>query len=531
MMRAVFVTNDRNEMKVRTALLAALLLSGCQNLSHQDDRALTAIEPIKSPQVNKKANKKHASRFVFGDEQLDEMEDTDNLWVRISDDMQLDTPDNPRIRKQREWLLRNDKHLATIASRAEPYLYLMVEEIERRELPMELITVPMIESMFNPRARSRSNAVGLWQFVPATGRNFGLRHDNWYDGRRDVLASTNAALDYLEYLNRFFDGDWLQTLAAYNAGEGRVRNAIVRNQRAGRPTDYWSLDLPRETQMYVPKILAMADMLSNADKYNIKLPVLANQPKLRVVETGSQIDLNVAAQLAGLRVSHLKEVNPALSRGVMSPRGPYRLLVPVEYADTLELALADLPKSERIRTRSYQVVSGDTLSRIAQNHGVSVSELKLANNLRSNNLRRGQQLVIPLGGKAVVSSQPTVASKPQQLASRASTSKNKVSYKVRSGDTLWSISKIHGVSHNELAKWNGLNAKSALKPGMDLVVYPKQGKSNKSVVYQVRRGDSLSSIAARFQVAINDVMRWNQLDKGDYLKPGQELTLFVNNNS
>lgn len=252
---------------------------------------------------------------------------------------------------------------------------------------------------------------------------------------------------------------------------------------------------------------------------------------MRVVETGSQIDLNVAAQLAGLRVSHLKEVNPALSRGVMSPRGPYRLLVPVEYADTLELALADLPKSERIRTRSYQVVSGDTLSRIAQNHGVSVSELKLANNLRSNNLRRGQQLVIPLGGKAVVSSQPTVASKPQQLASRASTSKNKVSYKVRSGDTLWSISKIHGVSHNELAKWNGLNAKSALKPGMNLVVYPKQGKSNKSVVYQVRRGDSLSSIAARFQVAINDVMRWNQLDKGDYLKPGQELTLFVNNNS
>ncbi|MFM4873256.1 LysM peptidoglycan-binding domain-containing protein [Aeromonas veronii] len=517
-------------MKVRTALLAALLLSGCQNLSHQDDRALTAIEPIKSPQVNKKAHKKHSSRFLFGDEQLDEMEDTDNLWVRISDDMQLETPDNARIRQQREWLLRNDKHLATIASRAEPYLYLMVEEIERRELPMELITVPMIESMFDPHARSRSNAVGLWQFVPATGRNFGLRHDNWYDGRRDVLASTNAALDYLEYLNRFFDGDWLQTLAAYNAGEGRVRNAIQRNQRAGKPTDYWSLDLPRETRMYVPKILAMADMISNADKYNIQLPVLANEPKLRVVETGSQIDLNVAAQLAGLRTSQLKEVNPALSRGVMSPRGPYRLLVPVEYADTLELALADLPKNERIRTRSYQVTSGDTLSRIAQNHGVSVNELKLANNLRSNNLRRGQQLVIPTHGQ--ISSKPSSASKPQQLASRGNSQKAKVSYKVRSGDNLWSISQAHGVSHEELAKWNGLNAKSALKPGMKLVVYPKQGKkSDKSMVYQVRRGDSISSIAARFQVAINDVMRWNQLDKGDYLKPGQELTLFVKNNS
>ncbi len=516
-------------MKVRTALLAALLLSGCQNLSHQDDLGANGNRADQVPQVKKKAHKKHSSHFLFGDEQLDEMEDTDNLWVRISDDMQLETPDNARIRQQREWLLRNDKHLATIASRAEPYLYLMVEEIERRELPMELITVPMIESMFDPHAQSRSNAVGLWQFVPATGKNFGLRHDNWYDGRRDVLASTNAALDYLEYLNRFFDGDWLQTLAAYNAGEGRVRNAIQRNQRAGKPTDYWSLDLPRETRMYVPKILAMADMISNADKYNVTLPVLANEPKLRVVETGSQLDLNVAAQLAGLRTSELKEVNPALSRGVMSPRGPYRLLVPIEYADTLELALTDLPKRERIRTRSYQVTSGDTLSRIAQNHGVSVSELKLANNLRSNSLRRGQQLVIPTHGQ--VSSKASTASKPQQLASRGR-QKAKVSYKVRSGDNLWSISQAHGVSHAELAKWNGLNAKSALKPGMKLVVYPKQGKKNdKSMVYQVRRGDSISSIAARFQVAINDVMRWNQLDKGDYLKPGQELTLFVKNNS
>ncbi|HDZ8833492.1 LysM peptidoglycan-binding domain-containing protein [Aeromonas dhakensis] len=515
-------------MKVRTALLAALFLSGCQNLSHQDDRALTAIEPIKSPQVNKKAYKKHSARFLFGDEQIDELDDTDNLWVRISDDMQFDPQENDRVRQQRDWLLRNDKHLATIASRAEPYLYLMVEEIERRELPMELITIPMIESMFDPHARSRSNAVGLWQFVPATGKNFGLRHDNWYDGRRDVLASTNAALDYLEYLNRFFDGDWLQTLAAYNAGEGRVRNAIIRNQKAGRPTDYWSLDLPRETRMYVPKILAMADMIRNADKYNVTLPVLANKPQLRVVNTGGQIDLNVAAQLAGLRPAQLKEVNPALTRWSTSPKGPYRLLVPVEYADTLELALADLPQSERIRTRPYQVTSGDTLSRIAQNHGVSVQQIKLANNLRSNNLRRGQTLMIPTSGSKPVVSQ-NVQSKPQQLASRGS---GKIQYKVRAGDNLWSISQAHGVTHDELAKWNGLNAKSALKPGMKLVVWPKQGKGgNKSMVYQVRRGDSLSSIAARFQVAVMDVMRWNQLGKSDYLKPGQELTLFVKNNS
>lgn len=519
-------------MKLRTALLATLLLSGCQNLNHQDDRALTANEPIKSPQVSKKLHKKHASGSFFSDDQLDEVQDTDNLWARISDDMQLDFQDNQRIGQQRAAILRSDNHMATIASRAEPYLYLIVEEIERRGLPMELVTIPMIESMFDPHARSSSNAVGLWQFVPQTGRNFGLRHDNWYDGRRDVIASTNAALDYFEYLNRFFDGDWLQTIAAYNAGEGRVRNAILRNQKRGRPTDFWSLDLPRETRMYVPKVLAMADVISNPDKYNISLPMLANEPKLRVVKTEGQIDLHVAAQLAGLRPADLKEVNPALTRWTTSPRGSYRLLVPVEYADSLELALADLPQRERVPTRSYQVTSGDTLSRIAMQNGVSVNQLKMANNLRGNSLRRGQTLFIPTDGKpmATATAQKAAASKPTRLA--ANTAGNKLQYKVRSGDTLWNISRAHGVTHNDLAKWNGLNAKSALKPGMRLVIWPKGAKGrDKSMVYQVRRGDSLSAIAARFQVAVVDVMRWNQLDKSGYLKPGQELTLFVDNNS
>ena len=258
-------------MKVRTALLAALLLSGCQNLSHQDDRALTAIEPIKSPQVSKKTYKKQSARFLFGDEQIEELDDTDNLWVRISDDMQFDPQENDRVRQQRDWLLRNDKHLATIASRAEPYLYLMVEEIERRELPMELITIPMIESMFDPHARSRSNAVGLWQFIPSTGRNFNLRQTNWYDGRRDVMASTDAAISYLSRLKEMFNGDWLLALASYNAGEGRVSRAIERNQKLGLPTDYWNLTLPKETQNYVPKLLALSQVILTPEAYGVSL--------------------------------------------------------------------------------------------------------------------------------------------------------------------------------------------------------------------------------------------------------------------
>ncbi|MGY3926344.1 lytic transglycosylase [Aeromonas simiae] len=512
-------------MKVRTALLAALFLSGCQNLSHQDDRALAAIEPSKSPQVNKKAHKRHPAPSLFGDDQLDAAEESDDLWVRISNDMQLDVPDNDRVRRQRAAILRSDSHMATIASRAEPYLYLMVEEIERRGLPMELVTIPMIESMFDPTARSRSNAVGLWQFVPQTGRNFGLRHDRWYDGRKDVLASTRAALDYLEYLNRFFDGDWLNTMAAYNAGEGRVRNAIVRNQKRGRPTDYWSLDLPRETLQYVPKILAMADVISNMDQYGVSMPALANEPKLRAVEIEGQLDIATAANLAGVRASQLKELNPALVRGVTSPSGPHRLLVPVEYADALELALADLPRNNRVTGRDYRVNRGDTLSLIASRHGVSVNELKMANNLSGHALRTGQSLRIP--GSGVSSGQAFTDAEPA-VAKRSRPATNVAQYTVKSGDTLWSISRKHGISQQSLLKWNGLSAKATIKPGSRLIVSGKSATaSSSSVSYQVRRGDSLSSIAAKFQVAVVDVVRWNQLDRRNHLQPGQTLTLFI----
>ncbi|MHA7000900.1 LysM peptidoglycan-binding domain-containing protein [Aeromonas schubertii] len=508
-------------MKVRTALLAALFLSGCQNLSNQDDRALTAIEPIKSPQVSKKTHKRYASGVWLNDDQLESVAGSDDLWVRISEDMQLEVPDNDRVRRQRTSILRNERHMATIASRAEPYLYLMVEEIERRGLPMELVVIPMIESTFDPTARSRSNAVGLWQFVPQTGRNFGLAHDRWYDGRKDVVASTRAALDYLEYLNRFFDGDWLNTMAAYNAGEGRVRNAIVRNQKRGQSTDYWSLDLPRETAQYVPKILAMADVISNSERYGLSLPNLANEPKLRAIDVGGQIDIATAANLVGMRQSQLKELNPALVRGVTSPRGPHRIMVPVEYADSLELALADLPRNERVKGRSYQVERGDTLSLIASRHGVSVSELKMANNLRGNSLRAGQTLHLPAGavdsGRTLASREPV--SKPASAVTR---------YTVKAGDTLWEISRKHGVPQKSLMQWNGLSARATLKPGAKLVIKGKSG--NGSVSYQVRRGDSLSSIAAKFQVAVVDVMRWNQLNKRSYLQPGQTLTLFVGDN-
>ncbi|MGL5949287.1 MAG: transglycosylase SLT domain-containing protein [Aeromonas sp.] len=400
-------------MKLRLSLLAALVLTGCQQMNHAERVGSGAASAShlrsgshKLPAQMTYVNPAFLAKPTTAGEQMSHA-DKENLWQRISDDMQLGMPSNALIAAQRKRVLRSNRHLATIASRAEPYLYLMVEEIERRGLPMELITVPMIESMFDPRARSQANAVGLWQFMPKTGKSFGLNQTGHYDGRQDVLASTQAALDYLEYLNRMFNGDWLHTLAAYNGGEGRILRAIKRNRRLGKSTDYWSLDLPGETRQYVPKILAMADVLSNAEKYGVRLPHLANQPKLKVITIYGQHDIRAAARSAGLNFQNIKRVNPGL-KGNLSPRNrSYQLLVPPSKVAPLEEQLARMfavvrssmtaAKVPAVTARSApsQFACANTLTAIAQKYGVSEEALMAANNLTPDSLCFGKRFVIP----------------------------------------------------------------------------------------------------------------------------------------
>jgi len=345
-------------------------------------------------------------------------------------------------------------------------MYWITEQIKKRNMPMELVLLPIVESAFDPKATSSANAAGLWQIVPQTGRNYGLKQNQWYDGRRDVVASTTAALDMMQRLNKMFDGDWLLTVAAYNSGEGRVMQAVKTNKAKGRPTDFWSLALPRETSIYVPKMLALSDILKHSKKYGISLPTPSKDRALARVEVGQQMQLTQAAEMAGMSLTKLKSYNTGYKQNVTAPNGPHYIVLPKSHATQLTDSLAD----------------GDI---------AAVQKTQLASNA-------------PSGAK---------------------------SYKVRSGDSLSGIAARLNVKTRDLQRWNNLRSAGALKVGQTLQVADNSVSSvssnGGSITYQVRKGDSLSSIAKRHGVNIKDVMRWNA--GADNLQPGNKLTLFVSN--
>jgi membrane-bound lytic murein transglycosylase D len=255
-----------------------------------------------------------------------------DLWERLRSGMGLGIAHHWRIDRQVRQLASNASYLEQLSRRAQPYLHLILGEIERRGLPTELALLPEVESGYNPKAMSPKAASGMWQFIPDTGREFGLEQNAWYDGRNDIIASTAAALDYLQRLHLQFEGDWALALAGYNAGERLVATAQRKNRGVGKPTDFWALDLPSETAHYVPKLLAIAELVEHPAHHRMRLPAVENSPRLRVLEMGRQTDLARAAKLTGVRLADLRRLNSGLKRGKTLPAGPHRLLVPVTSA-------------------------------------------------------------------------------------------------------------------------------------------------------------------------------------------------------
>lgn len=308
--------------------------------------------------------------------------------------LELDLQDT-RIARELNWLVDNPEHLTTVSNRALPYYHYILEQVLERDMPAEVALIPFIESGYNPFAVSSARAAGPWQFIPGTARNFGLESNWWYDGRRDIVASTDAALNYLTKLNSMFDGDWLLTFAAYNAGEGNVMRAMRRNNNANQSADYWSLRLPGETMRYVPKLLATAKMIRDADSMGVELEAIPAEPYFIEVETGGQLDLSQAAEMAEIDLDELKRLNPGFNRWATAPEGPHRLLVPVEQADQFQNALIILPTEQRVNYEHYIISSGDTLGAIAHRYGTTVSALQQANKLTNTNIRVGQTLLVP----------------------------------------------------------------------------------------------------------------------------------------
>ncbi|WP_321347739.1 LysM peptidoglycan-binding domain-containing protein [Halopseudomonas oceani] len=445
------------------------------------------------------------------------------LWGRIRAGFRLDPAaiDNPRIDQQRIVFASQSRYFELTSARAQRYLFYVVEQLESRDMPQELALLPFIESAYNPQAISSAQAAGLWQFIPSTGRNFSLRQDWWYDGRRDVTASTQAALDYLSLLNEYFDGDWLLALAAYNCGEGCVGRAIKRNEALGLPTDYWNLQLPRETMNYVPKLLALAQIVDSPTAYGTVLPSLANEPYFAEVTLDQQIDLRKVAELADVSTDELLSLNPAFNQRVTAPNAEYQLLIPVDRLDQFTEALAELPADQRINYQHYRVRSGDTLSQIARRHQLTVSAIRDVNDINGSLLRVGQTLMLPQFSDA-----PASTSTEQAIASS-----NQRSYRVQAGDNLWNIARAHGTTVDRIKRDNNLQS-NALTVGHTLMLASNAasqrndaGNDGRRVAYTVKSGDSLYTIAQRFNVQVEKIRDWNQV--GRYLQPGQQLTLFV----
>lgn len=457
-----------------------------------------------------------------------------DLFERIREGFALTDVERGEIDTELNWYASHPSYLDRTFKRGERYLYHIVKELEARKMPLELALLPVVESAFNPVAYSRARASGLWQFIPATGKRYGLKQNWYYDGRRDVVAATGAALDYLQFLAAEFDGDWLLAVAAYNCGEMNVARAIARNKAAGKPTDFFSLSLPRETRAYVPKLLAMRRIVDNPASHGLAFAPIADQPYFAKVDVAGQIDLNVAAELADLSKDELLALNPAFNHWVTDPDGPFHLLVPIDREARLRTAIAALPEEKRVRVVYHRVHRGDTLGGIAAKYGVSVAELKATNRMRGTLIHPGQDLLVKAaprdpGQNAANDGIVRTAAVDRPATNRRTKSK----HVVRQGDSLWGIARQYGVSLDQLTARNELDSGSTLSvgqvlylPGETATLAATNPQAVSPRTYVVKRGDTLSRIASRFRVNIADLLGWNRLKSTSVIKPGQRLVMY-----
>ena len=470
-----------------------------------------------------------------------------NLWDHVREGFGLSGYEHPLVDVQLNWYVKNQSYINRVTDRASPYLYFILNELNNRHIPTEIALLPIVESAYQPFAFSAGRAAGIWQFIPPTAQHYQLIQNWWYDGRRDIFASTLAALDFLQDLNTAFDGDWLLALAAYNSGRGTVSRAIKQNTLEGKPAKFWDLDLPQETRDYVPKLLAISALVADPEYYHIKLKPLPYMPYFVRINVQAQIDLAKAAELAEISIEELYRLNPAFNRWATAPEGPHYLLIPYENAELFRSNLENYKPEDRIQWKRYIVQKNEPLRLIAMNNGTTVDTLRRINKLESNQLPAGKNLVIPITPKGLSNYLTSLES--NKLDAQLTTNpKQKLEHTVEDGETLWGISQEYNISLSKLAAWNNMDMDDVLIKGKKLVIWANNDMEEndlldalipttfaalpthtvtRQVKYRVRDGDSLATISQKFNVTVNQLISWNHLPKGRLLKPGQLLTLFV----
>jgi len=465
-------------------------------------------------------------------------EDYDDLFDRMRAGFALDEVQEPAIDVQLAWFEHNPDYLERVFQRAQRYMYHIITEVEARGMPLEFALLPVVESAYEPFAYSTSRAAGLWQFIPDTGARFGLKRNWWFDGRRDVVESTRAALDYLQALHDQFDGDWLLAIAAYNVGENSVQREMDFNRANGKPADFWHLRLPAETRAYVPKLLALKRLMAEPERYGLEFAVIPNEPYFAVIDTDSQIDLKIAAQLAGTGYDELVALNPGYNRWATDPEGPHRMLVPIDNADAFDAALKTLGPDDRVRFASHDVTRKETLAMIAKEYGTTAAVLSKINELKDGKVIAGQTLRIPqVSGQLpdkVLAAALRVDRPETDLGGRK---QHQIVYRVRAGETLNSIARGHGMPVSTLARLNNLGTQDTLVKGQRLVIkasvrrFRDEGVvSGRRLLYTVRSGDTVYSISRQFQVSVSRLKTWNGLNEHHQIKAGKRIVMYVDSN-
>ncbi|SJM95219.1 Membrane-bound lytic murein transglycosylase D [Crenothrix polyspora] len=561
-------------------VLASLIAVGCSETPNEPI-VIEGVPPVayrsdfKYKQLNKpyNSNLSNIKRKAYSGAH-------DTVWGRMLSLYALPEVSNERVDRQLNWYLDHPDYIARIQERAAPYMHLILDEIEAKNLPGELALLPVVESAFIAEAYSRSDASGLWQFIPATGRLFGLKQNSWYDGRRDVYASTKAATSFLQDLGETFGGDWCLALASYNFGKGNIGKAIDRNEYNGRPTDYWSLDLPQETEDYVPRLLAIAKLFANADKYNIPLQRIPNQAYCAVVNVGSQLDLDVAAEMADMPLKSFLKLNPGFKKESTAPEGPHHLLLPVTRLQKFKENLAQLPYEERVDQRKHEEELFAERQRLAEQQRADRErreEQMQAQRERREEQQQAQRQRLEEQRDVQKERRAELLAQNQRQQAEAERKKRDAQllaqsrrekqdkqheqlvhnrhdddssftgrYKVRAGETLSAIASRHHTTVKALRQANHLAANS-VNSGTVLHVpasrnaeviaeikavakeVKKEAKnSNKpenSRFYTVQKGDTFWNVSQRFSLTPKTLAEWNGMSIKGALRSGQRLVV------
>lgn len=453
-----------------------------------------------------------------------------NLWQRIKDGYGMPELESEYTAKHESWYASRPDYVYRMVLRSQKYLYHIVEEVEKRGMPTEIALLPMVESAFNPQAYSRSRASGIWQFIPSTGKSFGLKQNWWVDNRRDVTAATNAALTYLQKLHAMF-GTWDLALAAYNAGEGTVGRAIERNRKRGLPTDYANLQLPPETRNYVPKLQAIKNIMTHPEQYGLAIAPIPNRPYFTKVTAPQQIDAHLAAELAEIPFEEFSALNPEYNRPLLTSSGSvHELLLPISAAETFTANLANYDKP-LVSWQTYHAKRGERLESIARKFGISTVKLRDVNDLPSRKkLRNSRALLVPMDNDSTSSVAVLIDNDDlKEMSSGAGITQNE-KHLVKRGESLSVIAKRHKMSVKEIMALNGMKT-SRLRAGQTLLVNAAGSDTTvaeKAVIkqkhYVVKRGDTLDGIARKFDIATDDLQRWNNI-QGSHILPGHKLAV------